>query len=193
MSGMGPVWIPFLPPSSNKIYEPVWVQGKPKGKRLTQSARKFKVRAMRVIQQEGRAALLHLKEHIPYELRIAIFFDKAFNKGWPKTDFRYKKVDATNRIKLIEDTAADGVGVDDRHNFRIILEKHCDPDHPGMYVSLVEVPEEEVGLTKEQYDQLQLRRPESVGADSALPRKRDSQSTSRRRPGGTYRSFRRPS
>ena len=40
------VWIPFLPPSSNKIYEPVWVQGKPRGKRLTQEARKFKIRAM---------------------------------------------------------------------------------------------------------------------------------------------------
>lgn len=193
MSGMAPVWIPFLPPSSNKIYEPVWVQGKPKGKRLTQSARKFKVRAMRVIQQEGKAALLNLKEHIPYELRIVVFFDKVLNKGWPKTDYRYKKVDATNRIKLIEDTAADGLGVDDRHNFRIVLEKHCDPDNPGLYVSLLEVPEKEVGLTKEQYDQLQLRRPEPVRADRALPQAGRDESASGHRPRRSYRSFRRPS
>ena len=193
MSGMEPVWIPFLPPSSNKIYEPVWVQGKPKGKRLTQTARKFKVRAMRVIQQEGRAALLNLKEHIPYELRIVVFFEKVINKGWPKTDYRYKKVDATNRIKLIEDTAADGLGVDDRHNFRIVLEKHCDPDNPGLYVSLLEVPEKEVGLTKEQYDQLQLRRPEPVRADRVVSPKGHSSCSSGSETKRSHRSFRRPS
>jgi hypothetical protein len=155
------VWVPFLPPSSNKIYEPVWVRGKPKGKRLTTTARRFKNRAMQVIQQDGHAILLDMEEHVPYELIISIFFEKVCNKGWPKAaKSRYEKVDATNRVKLIEDTVAAGVGVDDRHNFRIVLEKHCDPNNPGLYVMLRRVPEEEVGLTKEEYDGLRLQQSE---------------------------------
>lgn len=183
------VWVPFLPPSSNKIYEPVWVQGKPRGKRLTTEGRKFKVRAMKVIQQDGRSALLNLKPDVPYVLTIVIFFDKVFNKGWPsKAESRYKKVDATNRVKLIEDTAADGVGVDDRHNFRIVLEKHCDPDNPGLYVILSRVPEEEVGLTKEAYDQrtrLRLQRPEPHRAGGAGAESRGTDGTQRDRQRGT--------
>lgn len=189
---MKSVWVPFLPPSSNKIYEPVWIQGKPRGKRLSQPARTFKLRAMQVIQQEGRAALLNMKEHIPYELRIIIFFEKILNKGWPaNADNKYKKVDTTNRVKLIEDTVADGVGVDDRHNFRIILEKHCDPHNPGIYVSLIEIPEREVGLTKEQYDGIQLQRHEPVGANRTLPQKEDTTSAPRYKENRPHRPSRR--
>lgn len=161
------VWVPFLPPSSNKIYEPVWVRGKPMGKRLSTSGRRFKVRAMKVIQEGGRAALLNLKEHVPYELTLAVFLEKVENKGWAtkSAESRFTKIDVTNRIKLIEDTVADAVGVDDRHNFRLVLEKHCDPDHPGLYVILTEVSEKEVGLTKEQYE-VRLRQPEPHRASS---------------------------
>lgn len=155
------VWIPFLPPSSNKIYEPVWVQGKPRGKRLSKEGGKFKFRAMQVLQREGRVAFLDLKEDMPYELYIAVFFKKIRNAGWPSTaKNRYEKVDATNRIKLLEDTVADAVGLDDRHNFRIIVEKHCDPDNLGIYVVLRRIPESEVGLTRSEYDALRLRQPE---------------------------------
>lgn len=155
------VWIPFLPPSSNKIYEPAWVRGKPRGKRLSGAGRKFKIKAMQVLQKGGRVALLDFKEHIPYELILAVFLPRVVNKGWAagKADNRYTKVDVTNRIKLIEDTVADAIGVDDRHNFRVSLEKHCDPDHPGIYVRLAKVPEKEVGLTKEDYE-VRLRQPE---------------------------------
>ena len=155
------VWIPFLPPSSNKIYEPTWVRGKPRGKRLSGAGRRFKVRAMKVLQEGGRVALLDFKEHVPYELTLAVFLQKIKNKGWATgdADNRYTKVDITNRIKLIEDTVADAIGVDDRHNFRVSLEKHCDPDHPGIYVRLAKVQEKEVGLTKEAYE-VRLRQPE---------------------------------
>lgn len=153
------IWVPFLPPSSNKIYEPVWVRGKPRGKRLSEAGRRFKIKAMKALQEGGRVALINLKEDIPYELRLAVFLEKIENKGWSdgKTSSRYAKIDVTNRIKLIEDTVAEAVGVDDRHNFRIHLEKHCDPDNPGIYVTLSAIPEEEVGLTKDAYE-VRLRR-----------------------------------
>lgn len=167
MSEMLRVWVPYLPPSSNKIYEPVWVRGKPRGKRLSDAGRRFKIRAMKTIQEGGKAAFLHLKEDIPYELTLAVFLEKIENKGWHTgaVDRRYAKVDVTNRIKLIEDTVADAVGIDDRHNFRISLEKHCDPDNPGIYVILSAAPEEEVGLTKEAYD-VRLHRSEPHRAGS---------------------------
>jgi hypothetical protein len=170
MSEVLRVWIPFLPPSSNKIYEPVYVRGKPRGKRLSDSGRRFKVRAMKIIQEGGRAALLNLKENIPYELTLAVFLEKVENKSWTtgSTTSRYAKIDVTNRIKLIEDTVADAVGVDDRHNFRISLEKHCDPDNPGIYVFLSKIPEEEVGLKKEEYEvRLRRSKPQRVAIDSA--------------------------
>lgn len=154
------VWIPFLPPSSNKIYEPVYVRGKPRGKRLSSAGRRFKIRAMKTLQEDGRAALINLPEDVPYELTLAIFLERVENKGWSvgKTD-RYKKVDITNRVKLVEDTVSEAVGVDDKHNFRIVVEKHCDPDEPGIYVVLSELSDKEVGLRKEEYV-VRLRRPE---------------------------------
>lgn len=179
------VWIPFLPPSSNKIYEPVWVRGKPRGKRLSDAGRRFKVRAMKTIQEGGRAALLNLKEHVPYELTLAIFLNKIENKGWvsKKTDSRYAKVDVTNRIKLIEDTVADAVGVDDRHNFRIYVEKHCDPDNPGIYVILREISEEDVGLSKDAYE-VRLQRPKPHRAREISSAARFALPTSRHRKRG---------
>lgn len=174
------VWVPFLPPSSNKIYEPAWVTGKPKpkGVRLTTAAGRFKIKAMQHIQQKGRTALIHLREDVPYELHLAVFFDKVENKTWVddpngktakgKDRRRFKKIDVSNRVKLIEDTTADAVGLDDCHNFRIVLEKHCDPDNPGIYVSLREIAETEVGLTKEQYDTLRLQGSEHDRADRSV-------------------------
>jgi Holliday junction resolvase RusA-like endonuclease len=142
------VWIDRLPPSSNKIY--VSVPGK--GRFLSPQASAFKVYAMRTIQQQGRVAFLGMKQNVPYELRLIVFFDQVeYLKSAKGT--RYKRIDLSNQVKLIEDTVAAATGIDDSHNFRMVLEKHCDPDHPGMYVTLLPISEDRVGLTKEQYDE----------------------------------------
>jgi Holliday junction resolvase RusA-like endonuclease len=144
------IWVPFLPPSSNNIY----VKRPAGGRMLSQKARTFKVRAMQVIQKEGRVAFLHLKEEVPYELKLSIFFEAVLNKGYPdKAKTKFKRIDIGNRLKLIEDTVSDALGLDDCHNFRIILEKHCDLKNPGLYIDLKEVDNTEVALTKEQYDE----------------------------------------
>lgn len=175
MSAALTVWVPFLPPSSNSIYRrnPVG-----KGMTLSDKARLFKGRAMRVIQKQGRVAFMHLKQNVPYELRLIVFF-KAVEVKSSKVGARYRKIDLSNMIKLIEDTAAEAVGVDDSHNFRIVLEKHCDPENPGLYVRLTEIPENRVGLTKEEYDQLQQDKPDRVGRLS--PTQRFLAGASRRR------------
>lgn len=141
------VWVDKLPPSSNKIY--VNIPGK--GRFLSPQATAFKVYAMRIIQQQGRVSFLGLKENVPYELRLAVFFDQVEYLKSSKGS-RYKRIDLSNQVKLIEDTVAAATGIDDAHNFRLVLEKHCDPKNPGMYVTLCPISEDRVGLTKEQYD-----------------------------------------
>jgi len=155
------VWVPLLPPTSNNIYvrHP---QGK--GRILSAQARTFKIKAMRAVQAGGRLVSLQLQQNVPYELRLAIFFDQVENKQ-SSTGARYKKMDLSNRIKLIEDTVAEAVGLDDCHNFRLVIEKHCDKDNPGIYVHLGQVTETEVGLTRERYERLRLQQPEHHRAD----------------------------
>lgn len=141
------VWIPFLPPSSNAIY----VNIPRHGRTLSTQARAFKVKAMREIQQKGGVAFLQLKPNVPYQLSLTVFFDHVEYKKSEKGN-RYIIRDLSNVVKLIEDTVAAAVGIGDEHNFRLILEKHCDPEHPGMYVDLIRIPEDRVSLTKEEYD-----------------------------------------
>ena len=141
------VWIPFLPPSSNAIY--VNIPGH--GRTLSTQARAFKVKAMREIQQQGRVAFMQMKSNVPYQLSLIVFFDQVEYKHSAKGN-RYVVRDLSNVVKLIEDTVAAAVGIGDEHNFRLVLEKHCDPNKPGMYVDLVRISEDRVGLTKEQYD-----------------------------------------
>jgi hypothetical protein len=106
---------------------------------------------MREIQQKGRVAFLGFKANIPYELQLMVFFDQIEYLKSSKGS-RYKRIDLSNQVKLIEDTVAAATGVGDEHNFRLVLEKHCDPKNPGMYVILRPISEDRVGLTKEQCD-----------------------------------------
>lgn len=148
------VWIPFLPPSSNNIYIK---HPKGKGRILSHEARTFKIRAMRQIQDEGGVSFIKLTQNVPYRLHLVVFFDQT-EVAKSSVGARYKKIDLSNMIKLIEDTLAEAVGLDDSHNFQLFLEKHCDPKHPGMYVSLSRLREESVGLTREAYDEREAQR-----------------------------------
>lgn len=157
------IWVPCLPPSSNQIYvrHPAG-----KGRILSDNARKFKIKAMRAIQDGGRMLMIKLKENVPYELKLAIFFERVEVKK-STVGARFVKMDLSNRTKLIEDTVASAVGLDDSHNFRLVLEKHCDPKNPGIYVHLRELPEEEVARTKEEYErQLPSAKPNRVDHSS---------------------------
>lgn len=178
MSARLRVWVPYLPPSSNQIY----VQHPTgKGRVLSDKARTFKIKAMRAIQKHGRVALLQFKQNVPYELVLSVFFTAVEVKK-SKTGARFKKMDLSNVIKLIEDTVAQAVGVDDCHNFRLRLEKHCDPENPGIYVTLREIPEEEVGLAKEDYERVRLQHAEPDGAGGTLLSERFLRGASRSRP-----------
>lgn len=143
------VWLPFLPPTSNNIYirHP---QGK--GRILSREARVFKIKAMNAIQQQGKVAFVKLPQNKPYKLELIFFFKQVENKK-SSTGARYKKIDISNLVKLAEDTLAEAIGIDDCHNFKVTLEKHCDPDNQGMYIIFGRIRSKKVGLTKKTYDE----------------------------------------
>jgi len=73
------------------------------------------------------------------ELHVTLYFTNLLNKTWTKTNkikTRYKKKDASNYIKLIEDGVARGSGIDDCNNLDVTISKRHDPEHPRVEVTL---------------------------------------------------------
>jgi Holliday junction resolvase RusA-like endonuclease len=192
------VTIPFLPPSSNTIYRTI----PGRGRVLSSAAQQFQLKAMRIIQQEGRAALLCLKQNVPYALRLVIYFPEVENTGWyqfwekdsrpgtkdthkageRKAATRYKRIDLSNRIKLLEDTVASAVGVDDSHTFHLSIYKEHDPKHPRVEVTLSLLPEEG-GKEDAVRTRSESSKPHRAGGD--LPKGRVPVYPSREQKGGS--------
>ena len=106
-----------LPPTSNKIYF--------KGTILRTEARKYAEwfaaearRYLPLISQMNDQGIfaLHLR-----------FYMTLLNASKTAKD-RYKKIDLSNRVKLIEDCVRDAIGIDDSHTFRATQEKRHEPD-----------------------------------------------------------------
>jgi Holliday junction resolvase RusA-like endonuclease len=124
-----------LPPTDNHIYFNV-----PRGGRaLTKEARKYK---SLVKEKTARAAItssLSFREHIPYRVDITIFV-KLLSKGWPKrAKWKFQKIDTTNRTKLLLDSIAEAIGVDDRHVTQVTIRKEDDSEDPRVEVTVEEL------------------------------------------------------
>jgi Holliday junction resolvase RusA-like endonuclease len=109
--------IPGIPISTNHAYMTMVVGGGRKKipKRvLTPEGRRYKVETSAYIVQHYPAELGVFRPNKPYGYIVQIAFSNLLNKGWPeKAKTRYKKLDASNRIKLLEDAMADAFGIDD--------------------------------------------------------------------------------
>lgn len=111
--------LPCLPPSLNNAYAS---RGKIRfpTKELTQFKTTMKTHIAREYAPE---MLMFVKDH-RYALHARLSFLALATKGWPKKAAnRYKRVDATNRFKILEDTIMEATGVDDSHNFVVSIEK----------------------------------------------------------------------
>ncbi len=66
----------------------------------------------------------------PMALDITLFFPSLENAGWSKgkSSMRYKQIDASNRVKLVEDGLSEALGVDDRHFFDVTVRKRVRAD-----------------------------------------------------------------
>lgn len=116
--GDGPfVILPFLPPSSNHIY--VNARGG-KGRFLSAEAKKFKLRAVSTIQSNCLAQISRLDRGAVYRVWYAFFFppeellNTTFGSGKKgAAETRYKRMDVENRLKLVADSLATAIGIDD--------------------------------------------------------------------------------
>ena len=191
------VVIPFLPPSSNNIYKNI----PGRGRMLSSAASQFQLRSMRIIQQEGRAALLKLAQDVPYQLELIFYFDAIENAGWYETwtrggktgerkaATRFKRMDLSNRIKLLEDVVAKAIGLDDSHTFRLVVEKKLDAKNPRVEVGLTRLPELERTVLvrngeKEDATRPRVHESEQHGVSSDLPKGGVSARPSRDQTGG---------
>lgn len=115
--------VPELPPSINNAYMSIR-KGKMTIRTLTQEGRKFKKEATAHLSKTYPLALAVLKPDKPYTILMRFTVTALENKGWVKgsTD-RYKRNDATNRIKILEDVLVDVSGVDDKHFMLVACQK----------------------------------------------------------------------
>lgn len=115
------VILPFLPPSSNHIY----VSGRGGGRFLSAQAKKFKLRAISHIQSICLAQITNLDRSAIYSVWYNFFFpteellNKTFGQGKQNSaESRYKRMDVENRIKLVADSLATAIGIDDCQFFQ---------------------------------------------------------------------------
>jgi len=116
-----------LPPTSNKIYF--------RGTQLTAKAREYAERFAEGMRQYL-PQINELDDKAVYAVHLRFFFFELVNRSWNNPDVppskqaksRYKRIDLTNRIKLLEDCIRDAIAIDDSQTFGASQEKHqCGP------------------------------------------------------------------
>lgn len=111
-----------VPPSSNHAYFNL-----PRGGRaLSTAGKKYKNETKTYLASKYAFDLKHFVPNSPYVVYIRMYFNEFLNStyGRPKgAESRYKKLDASNRVKLLEDVLKDVTGVDDSNTLTVVVEK----------------------------------------------------------------------
>lgn len=112
--------LPYFPPSTNKAFF-----SRHGRLHLSDEGKAFKENVKAHIIQNYARQIRDFKKNVPYLLYLRVIFAEGLeNAGWPKKcQTRYKKMDATNRIKLVEDAVRDALGVDDSQFLGVVVEK----------------------------------------------------------------------
>lgn len=140
-----------LPPTSNNIYF-----NKPgEGRQLTGEARSWKKRAVtKIVRDTGLGFQDGWDPNVMYELDLYFYFEQIENKAWGefykrgpkkgqrKSENRWKKIDLSNRVKLVEDAVKAAVGIDDCATFEHYLSKRCSSENPRVEIFLFEIKED---------------------------------------------------
>lgn len=127
-----------VPPTDNKIY----INNGFGGRTLSSDARKYKRSVKHAV---ARASVLcqsdeHFVANVEYEAFLHLYLERVENKGWAKgkTPNRYKRIDTTNRQKLVLDAVMEGIGIDDCHIFRVVMRKKCSQTEPRLVITIRE-------------------------------------------------------
>lgn len=124
MRGILRISYPIIPPTSNKLYF--------RGTQLTAVSRKYAEDFSKFAMQRHGAEILEMDSKSTYALHLRFYFLSLVNSKWndpkcppskrPKS--RYKRIDLSNRIKLLEDCIRDALDIDDAQTFAASQEKH---------------------------------------------------------------------
>lgn len=109
-----------LPPSTNHAYFNL-----PRGGRtLTAKGKAYKTGVSSNLIRNHQEALKRIQKDAAYCLAVLLTFSDMYNATWPeKAATRYKKIDVSNRVKLLEDALVDSLGIDDSQFVTVILAK----------------------------------------------------------------------
>lgn len=119
--------VPFIPPSSNKIYFTDWKRKmRPKSEEARAFENKFAAEVVpKYLPWISQMDSVEKDDSLIFAVRLDYYFPKydVLNKGYEqfkadgqrKAKTRYKKMDTGNRFKLIVDCLAKAMAVDDSH------------------------------------------------------------------------------
>ncbi len=112
--------LPWLPPSANNAYFNL-----PRGGRaLSAKGKKFKAESATYLIRHYHQQLTLFEKNKPYGIAVGFFTMDLENATYPaKAATRYKRFDAGNRLKLLEDVLADAADIDDSQNLTVVVGK----------------------------------------------------------------------
>lgn len=111
-----------IPPTSNKLYF--------RGTRLTSVARAYAEKFSYHIVREYLPQISLMNKKGVYALHLRFFLSNLVNDTHGQKNGAstlYKRLDLSNRIKLLEDCIRDALGIDDCQTFAASQEKHHVP------------------------------------------------------------------
>lgn len=130
---------PELPPSSNKLYF--------RGTILTKVAREYAERFSYHVVRNYLPTISKMDKDAVYALHLRFYFPTLVNDSFnndkiapsKRAKNRYKRIDLSNRIKLLEDCIRDAIAIDDSQTFSASQEKHQDPTNPRVEILVSQV------------------------------------------------------
>lgn len=120
--------IPGLPPSVNNLYQDRVFRakgGKLITKRsITEEGKLFKKETLALLVKKYQPQLRSFKKNVPYLVYYRFVTPALQNKTWPNAaENRYKRFDASNLVKSLEDVLVDACAIDDSNFLTVVSEK----------------------------------------------------------------------
>lgn len=127
--------IPGLPPSTNHAYTTI-VKGRAPIRMLTKVGRAYKTETSALLISGYPTALAKIKPEYSYSAAYIFTTSRLTTKDWPRTaKNRFRKLDATNRVKLLEDVISEVTSVDDSNNMAVLVAKrHGDAERTDVFI-----------------------------------------------------------
>jgi len=132
--------IPSLPPSTNHAYTNIRGTNR---RRLSDEGSSYKINTTLHMVRQYPAQLTLLRKDCAYLTAVRFWFPTLTNSGWPsKAKSKFKVLDLSNRVKLLEDCLKDAAAVDDSCTMTSVWMKRATSGDPYTEVWMWNLDEE---------------------------------------------------